>query len=99
MSDRSIRPEIETTLKCPSGHRGPWRYVEQIEAYRAVGGLQNNVLSVSGRYDSGEGYDDGIPGTAYLECRFEEDPCRLCLERLAIPAEIEIEWVDPDCID
>lgn len=98
-----IRPEPHQSeahpLRCPAGHRGPWRHVEQIEVHRAVGNLCGRVLPVSGLYETGEGYDDGIPETAYLECRHELEPSGLCLERLPIPHDIDIEWVDAADLD
>lgn len=79
-------------LVCPSGHEGPWRYVEAIEVWREVRGLATDRLTVDSRWNTGEGYDDGIAGSAYLMCWAADSTGHHCAERTELPTGIVIDW-------
>ena len=75
--------------KCPEGHDGPWRYVEAIEVFREVVGTSADRLVVNGRWETDEGYNEGVPGSKYLECRGDNSGC---LKRVPVPDTIQIDW-------
>lgn len=76
-------------VRCPAGHLGPFRYVEKIECWRSVKGLEDGKLVVHGEYHT-EGYDEGV-GDGELECR-HEGRGETCMERFPVPLTVEIEW-------
>jgi hypothetical protein len=76
-------PEIShDELKCTCGCE-EFRYVEEIYNWRTVKSLDNGVLLVGVRYETGEGYDDGH--NPVLECRE-------CLAQYNIPKDVEVEF-------
>lgn len=77
---------------CPKGHEGPWRYVEAIEIYRDVAAAGADFLEVNEIWETDEGYNEGVPGSAYLECLGSDGGSR-CLERVPVPDETQIEWL------
>jgi hypothetical protein len=87
---------VSSSIRCPHGHAGPFRYVEKIECWRDVVLAVGGRLKVDGLYHTDEGYDE-VGTDAYLECRFEEAGERLvdpCLLRFPVPVPGEqIEWV------
>lgn len=52
--------------------------LEDITVFREIFGIKDGKLQVCGLPHSGEGYDDGRPGTLRLECRH-------CLHEFAVP--------------
>ena len=79
-------------LRCPKGHTGPWRYVEAIEVFREVEGGAGKDIKVQARWETGEGYDTGIPGSAYLLCCADGTLGR-CIERVELPNDAQVEFV------
>lgn len=79
-------------LVCPSGHEGPWRYVEAIEVWREVRSAATDSLTVDSQWHTGEGYDDGVAGSAYLLCWATDSTGHHCAERVELPADAEIYW-------
>lgn len=81
--------------KCKNDDSTKFRYVEQIEAHRQVTGISGGVVLVESRYATGEGYDDGIPGTEYFECHNLDDRGHECLHRIPVPefVKAKIDWV------
>jgi hypothetical protein len=59
--------------------------LEDITVYRFVKGLRGGKLRVDGLYHTGDGYDEGVPGSLRLECR-------QCLTEFPLPAGMEIDW-------
>jgi len=78
-------------LSCPDGHSGPWRFVEAIEVWRDVMAAGPDGLVVSSQWHTGEGYDDGVEGSAYLLCWADLGGSR-CAESVELPEDIPIEW-------
>ena len=74
----------EAALECPSGQAGPWRYVEQIEVWREVLSATEQGLVIDSEWYSGEGFNEGVPGTGYLLCWYRAPEGR-CGERAARP--------------
>ncbi len=71
--------------KCPScGSDKDIRYVEDIQNWRRVLGLEDGTLRVEARYHIGEGWDDGY-NARYC--------CGACLHEFPIPDDLEIDWV------
>ena len=79
-------------LVCPRGHGGQYRYVEAVEMWRQVLDVKPGHLVVSSQSQTGEGYNDGIEGTAYLECRAGMEGGGYCVERVELPDTIAIDW-------
>jgi hypothetical protein len=100
-----LRP---TELTCPSCGSTPehWRYLEDIQNFREVlkvaqpgevlayrtGPLEKQTLVIAARYETGEGYDDGIKH--YFECHAPEkdNPAAPCLHSWPVPSDLEIEF-------
>lgn len=80
-------------LTCPKGHTGPWRYVEAIEVWRDVESVGDDGIKVNAHWQTGEGYDTGVPGSAYLLCWATEGGVHSCLERVELPEGVEAEFV------
>ena len=78
-------------VRCPRGHEGPWRYVEQIEVWRKVLASEPGTLRVASRWDTGDGFNEGVPGSAYLLCCAQTEH-GLCSEEVAIPSGTSIDW-------
>ncbi len=82
---------------CPGCGSGPahWRYVEDIQNWRKVRGLEDGKLMIEGRYENGEGYDDGT--FAYYECHAlnekNEDKCLHIWPMPPLPDGIELDFV------
>ena len=57
-------------LRCPAGHPGPFWYVEALEVHRGVAIATTTELVVEAPWETGEGFDEGLPGTGYLLCRW-----------------------------
>jgi hypothetical protein len=85
-----VEPQ-EPDLLCRSGHGGPWRYVEQIEVWREVLVVESSGLVVAPEWHTGEGFNEGVPGTGYLLC-WHRTPHGKCAERVEIPEGFDIEW-------
>ncbi len=79
-------------VRCASGHGGPWRYVEAIEVWREVLDTPGNALRVESRWQTGEGFNEGIEGSAYLMCCAPAE-AGFCAERVEVPEDIEIDWI------
>ena len=80
---------------CPMGHTGPWRYVEAVEAVevlREVHGIAGARLVVDARWSTGEGFDEGLPGTGYLLCWYTEPGGAHCAEKVELPPGVPIDW-------
>jgi len=77
---------------CPRGHSGPWRYVESIEVWREVMEAKSGLLRVAPEWHTGEGYDEGVPGTAYLLCWAGMEGGGRCVERVELPDATAIAW-------
>ena len=96
--DGLARVEMATRLgigPCPLGHYGPWRYVEAIEVWRKVVGLtEAGKLLIASEWRTGEGYNDGVDGSGYLECWAGHGTD--CVERVELPQgfdeDTDIEW-------
>ncbi len=88
-SDKIVCPECGN-----DGTHGDIRYVESIECFRRVLGVNGGVVQVESRYQSGEGYDDGHD--PYFECHGSEVAGGWCGRRWPVPQAVEdtIEWVD-----
>jgi hypothetical protein len=86
-------------LRCPHGHDGPFRYVEEVTEWRTVEGIEQTP-GVGGTWlnidSNAQQYDDSGDDPR-LECRHEdhEDAAggRLCLTEFEIPDELQIDWV------
>ena len=80
-------------IRCPEcGGIEAFRYIEDIVNHRNVEGFnEHGVLRVSGRYETGEGYDDGT--NPRLECRNNDQTGRFCGHEFPIPEGIEIDFV------
>lgn len=85
-------PLVAATCPC-CGHRpgdgleGEVRLVEAIETYRPVVLAkpgEDSVLVADNGYETGEGYDDGVPGTMVFECHGCPDG-KWCGERWEAP--------------
>lgn len=59
--------------------------LEDVTVYRRVTAVKDGKLVVDGWYQTGEGYDDGTPGTMRVECR-------KCFNAFPIPQHLEVEW-------
>lgn len=79
-------------LACPEGHHGPWRYVEAIEVWRDVIDDEPEGLTIASEWHTGNGFAEGIPGTAYLLCWASLDNGGHCVERIDLPDGIDITW-------
>jgi hypothetical protein len=79
-------------LKCRSGHSGPWRYVEQIEVWRTVSAVGPKGITVNPHWETGEGYNDGVDGTAYLLCWARENDGSRCVCSVEITAGTPVSW-------
>lgn len=80
-----------SSVACPAGHAGPWRYVEAIEVWREVIELHADLVTVNSRWHTGEGYNDGVEGSAYLLC-WADLGGGYCAERVELPQDLEVEW-------
>jgi hypothetical protein len=78
-------------LVCPDGHTGPWRYVEAIEVWREVLDVTETGLVINSYWQTGEGYNDGVPGSGYLQCWAAVDGGGKCVEEVPLP-DVDIEW-------
>lgn len=58
---------------CPAGHNGPFLYVEAIEVWRDVLSFSQDKIVIAAPWQTGEGYDDGLPGSGYLLCVAEAE--------------------------
>ncbi len=93
-------------LVCPRGHRGPFRYLEDIVCWRTVVRLVRSTekhehsvtdpgelaMEIEGLYKTGEGYDDGENWR--LECRYSGPGVPFCGAEFPIPNGISLEF-DP----
>lgn len=82
---------VDGEVRCPKGHAGPFWYVEAIEVWRKVKIVTDDQLEVEAAYQTGEGFDDGIPNSAYLLCRAPESD-GLCVEEIQLPEDTDIRW-------
>ena len=93
-------------VRCPNcGGTDDFRYLEDIVSHRNVRGIVRlpddapPVLEIEGRYESGEGYDDG--SNPRLECRNRHqvrgNDGRLreetCAHEFPIPDGVELDFV------
>lgn len=78
--------DATTLVVCPNGCSSPrWRYVEAIEVWREVLEVTPASLTVNSYWQTGDGYNDGLEGSAYLQCWD-------CAEQVPLPAGVELEW-------
>lgn len=59
--------------------------------WRSILNVEPDGLTVESQWHTGEGYDDGIEGRAYLLCWAALDGAR-CVERVEIPEDTDINW-------
>lgn len=78
--------------RCQYGHTGPWRYVEAIEVWRDVRDIQSGVIEIDSEWHTGDGYDGGIPGTAYLLCWAAIDHGARCADHVQIPPDAPVDF-------
>ncbi len=83
-ADLSAAKIINGKLACPHCDGQKFRYIEDIQNFRTVEGVDGYTINVDGSYQTGEGFDDG--DNARLLC----DKC--CTE-LAIPDGFEVEFI------
>lgn len=81
--------------KCGNEDVSVFRYVEAIECHRSVVGISAGSVQVESRYETGEGYDHGLEGSAYFECHGPDGHGSPCLHRMPIPEFVQkkIDWV------
>ena len=78
--------DATTLVVCPNGCSSPrWRYVEAIEVWRDVLGVMPASPTVNSYWQTGDGYNDGLEGSAYLQCWD-------CAARVPLPPGVELEW-------
>lgn len=83
VSNANKLPEIpRDELKCSCGCE-EFRYVEEIYNWRKVKSLNDGVLTIDAKYETGEGYDDGH--NPVLECRE-------CVKQYAIPEDFDLDF-------
>jgi len=78
-------------LRCAAGHGGAWLYIEAIEISRRVLETTSDKLLIDAEWRTGEGFNDGLPDSAYLLCQTEIDG-GLCVRRVEIPQSLVLEW-------
>lgn len=78
-------------LRCAAGHEQEWLYVEAIEVTRRVISATSKKLLIDSEWKIGEGFNDGLPDSAYLLCQAEIGG-GLCVLRVEIPPSIVLEW-------
>lgn len=83
---------VPAQLVCQSGHEGPWLYVEAIEVWREVRSVTAGSLTVDSQWHTGDGYDDGVEGSAYLLCWATDSNGYHCANRVELPADAVIDW-------
>lgn len=86
---------MTTELRCPLGHPGPFWYVEAIEVHRAVTTATTNRIVVEAPWETGEGFDEGMPDSGYLLCRWrgEDGIDPVYVEQLDLPPGVDPEFV------
>lgn len=82
---------MASELRCPKAHTGPWRFVEAIEVWRDVTVHSDDTFVVNCEWNTAEGYNDGIDGTAYLLCWATDDDGH-CAETVELPEDATITW-------
>lgn len=80
-----------TEFRCYHGHAGPWRHVEHIEVWREVVEVTDDAFVVDSEWHTGDGYNDGVPGSAYLMC-WASVPGGHCAEQVTLPFGTVIYW-------
>jgi len=78
-------------ITCPKGHPGPFRYVEAIEVWREVTSANSQRIRIHGEWRTGEGFNEGLPGSDYLLCRAPVGE-GICGEEFPIPDGVELEF-------
>ena len=81
-----INADDATTLVVrPNGCSSPrWRYVEAIEVLRDVLEVTPTSLTVNSYWQTGDGYNDGLEGSAFLQCGD-------CAAQVPVPCGVELE--------
>ena len=80
-----------TEFRCVRGHAGPWRHVEMIEVWREVLEVTDDAFVVDSEWRTGEGYNDGVPGSSYLLC-WASVPGGRCVDQVSLPFGTIIDW-------
>lgn len=92
MPTGSIR-DVSDELKCPAGHTGPFRYVEAIEVWREVQTATTDEVVVLADWQTGEGYNEGVPDSGYLMCWAHAEGGGHCVQQFPVPDGVEPEFV------
>lgn len=78
---------------CPNGHEGPFVFIEAIEVRRHVLSADSGLFYMEGGYSTGEGYDDGIPGSEYLQCHHQGPTDKFwCAAEFNLPPNVELSY-------